>query len=160
MWRGLPWPSPPSGSADTKTLAIVCRSGVVDGSPTFQNSPRLATARVVGGVGDEKDSHLCLRLGAVQKKLRGRTTHGVSSSHRLKMIGLVGCLVEGLEQRAGMRSKSWSAAHKPPTAAVQTNTAGVSGGCRMRKAFITTPTPTKVGANVYWAQVGQGGSNL
>merc|ERR1712211_88899 len=59
-------------------------------------------------------------------------------------------------QRAGMRSKSWSAAHKPPTAAVQTSTAGVSGGCRMRKAFITTPTPTKVGANVYWAQVGQG----
>ena len=28
MWRGLPWPSPPSGSADTKTLAIVCRSGL------------------------------------------------------------------------------------------------------------------------------------
>ena len=74
--------------------------GVVDGSATFQNSPHLATARVGGGVGDEKDSHLCLRLGAVQKKLRGRTTHGVSSSHRLKMIGLVGCLVEGLEQRA------------------------------------------------------------
>merc|ERR1712047_39213 len=44
----------------------------------------------------------------------------------------------------GTESKSWSAAHKPPTAAVQTNTAGVSGGCRMRKAFITTPTPTKV----------------
>merc|ERR1712004_897005 len=43
----------------------------------------------------------------------------------------------------GTESKSWSAAHKPPTAAVQTNTAGVSGGCRMRKAFITTPTPTK-----------------
>merc|ERR1712004_226395 len=81
--------------------------------------------------------------GTVQKKLRGRTTHGVSSSHRLKMIGLVGCLVSlGLEQRAGMRSKSWFAAHKPPTAAVQTNTAGVAGGCRMRKAFITTPTPT------------------
>merc|ERR1712004_633993 len=70
---------------------------------------------------------------------------GVSSSHRLKMIRLVGCLVSlGLEQRAGMGGKSWSAAHKPPTAAVQTNTAGVSGGCRMRKAFITTPTPTKV----------------
>ena len=60
----------------------------------------------------------------------------------------------------GTESKSWSAAHKPPTAAVQTNTAGVSGGCRMRKAFITTPTPTKVGANVYWDQVGQGVSNL
>merc|ERR1712004_931309 len=44
----------------------------------------------------------------------------------------------------GTETKSWSAAHKPPTAAVQTNTAGVSGGCRMRKAFITTPTPTKV----------------
>merc|ERR1712047_70812 len=44
----------------------------------------------------------------------------------------------------GTESKSWSAAHKPPTAAVQTNTAGVAGGCRMRKAFITTPTPTKV----------------
>ena len=101
MWRGLPWPSPLSGSADTKTLAIVCRSGVVDGSATFQNSPRLATARKEGGVGVEKDSHLCLRRGAVQKKLRGRTTHGVSSSHRLKMIGLVGCLVSlGLEQRA------------------------------------------------------------
>merc|ERR1712004_521443 len=69
---------------------------------------------------------------------------GVSSSHRLKMIGLVGCLVSlGLEQRAGMRGKSWSAAHKPPTAAVQTNTAGVSEGCRMRKAFITTPTSTQ-----------------
>jgi len=76
------------------------------------------------------------------------------------MIGLVGCLVEGLEQRAGMSSKSWSAAHKPPTAAVQTNTAGVSEGCRMRKAFITTPRSTKVGANVYWAQVGQVMSSL
>merc|ERR1712004_729617 len=43
----------------------------------------------------------------------------------------------------GTESKSWSAAHKPPTAAVQTNTAGISEGCRMRKAFTTTPTPTK-----------------
>ena len=37
----------------------------MDGSATFQNSPRLATARKEGRVGDEKDSHLCLtRCGA------------------------------------------------------------------------------------------------
>ena len=156
MWRDLPWPSPLSGSADTKTLAIVCRSVVVDGSATFQNSPRLATARKEGGVGDEKDSPLPeTRCGAEEVERadnsRGELFTPTEDDRVGRLFGLTG---------VGTESKSWSAAHKPPTAAVQTNTAGVSGGCRMRKAFITTPTPTKVGANVYWDQVGQGGSNL
>ena len=129
----------------------------MDGSATFQNSPRLATARKEGGVGVEKDSHLCLltRCGAevVERadNSRGELFTPTEDDRVGRLFGLTG---------VGTESKSWSAAHKPPTAAVQTNTAGVSGGCRMRKAFITTPTPTKVGANVYWAQVGQGGSNL
>ena len=130
--------------------------GVVDGSATFQNSPRLATARKEGGVGVEKDSHLCLtRFGAEEVERadnsRGELFTPTEDDRVGRLFGLTG---------VGTESKSWSAAHKPPTAAVQTNTAGVSGGCRMRKAFITTPTPTKVGANVYWAQVGQGVSNL
>ena len=43
--------------------------------------------------------------------MRGRTTHKVSSSHRLKKVVLVGWL----EQRAGIirgSSWTWSAAHK------------------------------------------------
>ena len=134
--------------------------GVVDGSATFQNSPRLATARKEGRVGDEKDSHLCLtRCGAEEVERadnsRGELFTPTEDDRVGRLFGRVGVGTE-----SWLRSKSWSAAHKPPTAAVQTNTAGVSGGCRMRKAFITTPTPTKVGANVYWDQVGQGGSNL
>ena len=132
--------------------------GVVDGSATFQNSPRLATARKEGGVGVEKDSHLCLLTswcGAEEVERadnsRGELFTPTEDDRVGRLFGLTG---------VGTESKSWSAAHKPPTAAVQTNTAGVSGGCRMRKAFITTPTPTKVGGNVFWDQVGQGVSNL
>ena len=129
--------------------------GVVDGSATFQNSPRLATARKEGGRWKRLSPLPETECGAEEVERadnsRGELFTPTEDDRVGRLFGLTG---------VGTESKSWSAAHKPPTAAVQTNTAGVSGGCRMRKAFITTPTPTKVGANVYWDQVGQGVSNL